>query len=131
MAATIAQLENDPKSLTTGTPNDQDMHTLHVEHAVLLGLYTLLTLVNSWLSPRHQGRELVPVYNYLCALPKVLSPRRPAWAYPGSPLDRPRCRGLFPIAYLFLHRSLTEFLTGSEPLNGRVQEKPASSSLLS
>lgn len=29
-----------------------DMHTLHIEHATLLGLYTLLTVVNSRL---HRG----------------------------------------------------------------------------
>lgn len=43
-----------------------DIHTLHIEHAVLLGLYTFLTLINSWLHRGIQGVHLFPIYN-LCA----------------------------------------------------------------
>ena len=83
-----------------------DMHTLHVEHAVLLGLYTFMTLVNSWLHPGSKGVNWFPIYN-LCGLAgAVLISLR-------GHIPDPVSIGLgdlfFPLAYLVLHRSLTEF----------------------
>jgi diguanylate cyclase (GGDEF)-like protein len=43
-----------------------DIHTLHIEHAFLLGLYTFLTLINTWLHRGIRGVHLFPIYN-LCA----------------------------------------------------------------
>lgn len=48
-----------------------DIHTLHIEHAVLLGLYTFLTLINSWLHRGIRGVHLFPIYN-LCAFVAAL-----------------------------------------------------------
>ena len=84
-----------------------DMHTLHVEHAVLLGLYTLLTLVNSWLHRGTKGVNWFPVYNLCAFIGAVLVALR---GHIPDPLSIVLGAGLFPIAYLFLHRSLTEFL---------------------
>jgi diguanylate cyclase (GGDEF)-like protein len=44
-----------------------DIHSLHVEHVVLLGLYTLLTAVNSWMYRGMKGIHWFTLYN-VCAL---------------------------------------------------------------
>ena len=83
-----------------------DMHTLHIEHAVLLGLFTVLTVANSLL---HRGMKSVgwfPLYAFYAFLGAVLIALRatlPMWASVGA-------GGLFfSLAYVFLHRWLTEF----------------------
>ena len=83
-----------------------DMHTLHIEHAVLLGLFTVLTVANSLL---HRGMKSVgwfPLYAFYAFMGAVLIALRghlPTWASVGA-------GGLlFSLAYVFLHRWLTEF----------------------
>jgi len=84
-----------------------DMHTLHIEHAVLLGLFTLLTAANSLLHRRMKGVGWFPLYTFFAFLGAVLIALRgtvPTWMSIGA-------GGLFfSLAYVFLHRWLTEFL---------------------
>lgn len=83
-----------------------DIHTLHLEHAVLLGLYTFLTFINSWLHRGSKGVNWFPVYNlcaFIAALLVFLRGRIP------EPVSIILGAGFFPIAYLFLHYSLTLF----------------------
>ncbi len=49
-----------------------DIHSLHVEHVVLLGLYTLLTAANSWMYRGMKGIHWFTMYN-LCALMGALA----------------------------------------------------------
>jgi diguanylate cyclase (GGDEF)-like protein len=84
-----------------------DMLTLHIEHAVLLGLFTLLTLINGRLHDGAQESYWFPAYT-LCA-------------FIGAVLIAVRGHGVsdalsvligttfFHLAYLCLHRSLEEF----------------------
>ena len=83
-----------------------DMHTLHIEHAVLLGLYTILTLVNSWLHRGTKGVHWFPVYNFCAFLGATLIALRGHIPNSLSIVAGDLC---FTFAYLFLHRSLTEF----------------------
>lgn len=83
-----------------------DMHTLHLEHAVLLGLFTALTIASL---PLHRGLKGIgwfPLYTLCAFLGAVLIALRgsiPMWASIGV-------GGLcFPLAYVSLHRWLTEF----------------------
>ncbi len=94
-----------------------DMHTLHIEHAVLLGLFTVLTVANSLL---HRGMKSVgwfPLYTFYAFLGAVLIALRgdvPVWASVGA-------GGLFfSLAYVFLHRWLTEFF-GRKAYQWRLQ----------
>ncbi len=94
-----------------------DMHTLHIEHAVLLGLFTVLTVANSLL---HRGMKSVgwfPLYAFYAFLGALLIALRgevPMWASVGA-------GGLFfSLAYVFLHRWLTEFL-GHKAYQWRLQ----------
>jgi diguanylate cyclase (GGDEF)-like protein len=83
-----------------------DLHTLHVEHTVALGLYTILTFVNSWLHRGTKGVDRFPIYN-LCAFAGAL-----LIALRGhipDPVSIVVGDLFFPIAYLFLNLSLTEF----------------------
>ena len=45
-----------------------DIHTLHVEHAVFLALYTILTLANSWLYKGMKGVRWFSLYSMLVFL---------------------------------------------------------------
>ena len=86
-----------------------DMHTLHIEHAVLLGLFTVLTIVNSLLHREMKGVGWYPMYTFYAFLGAVLVALRgdvPDWASltVGSLF--------FPLAYVFLHRWVTEFFGG-------------------
>jgi diguanylate cyclase (GGDEF)-like protein len=45
-----------------------DIHTLHVEHAVFLALYTILTLANSWLYKGMKGVRWFSLYSVLVFL---------------------------------------------------------------
>lgn len=83
-----------------------DMHTLHVEHAAFLGLYTILTLVNSWLHRGMKGVYWLPVYNFFIFVGAVLIALR---GYIPDLLSIVVGDMLFPIGYLFLHLCLTEF----------------------
>ncbi len=83
-----------------------DMHTLHVEHAALLGLFTLLTIVNSVVHRGARGSRWFPAFTF-CAfagamlialrgsIPELLS----IWL--GDLF--------FSLSYVCLHRSFTEF----------------------
>ncbi len=86
-----------------------DMHTLHIEHAVLLGLFTVLTVANSLLHRGMRGVGWFPLYTSCAFLGAVLIACRedlPAWVSIGA-------GGLFfSLAYVFLHRWLTEFFEG-------------------
>jgi diguanylate cyclase (GGDEF)-like protein len=84
-----------------------DMHTLHIEHVVLLGLITFLTLVNSWMHRGTRGINWFPVYNFSAFLGAVLIALR---GHISDPVSIVFGDFLFPLAYLFLHLCLTEFL---------------------
>ena len=44
------------------------IHTLHVEHVVLLSIYTVLTLVNSWFYKETRGVHWFSLYSFLAFL---------------------------------------------------------------
>ncbi len=83
-----------------------DMHTLHVEHAALLGLFTLLTVLNSVLHRGTRGLRWFPAFTF-CAFAgaALISLRGPV------PLTISVVMGdlFFSLAYVFLHRAFTEF----------------------
>lgn len=83
-----------------------DMRTLHIEHAVLLGLFTILTVANAVLHRGMRGVGWFPLYTFCAFMGAVLIALRgeiPQWASLGA-------GGLFfSLAYIFLHRWLTEF----------------------
>lgn len=83
-----------------------DMHTLHIEHATLLGLYTLLTVVNSRLHRGTGGVNWFPIYNFYAFLGALLIVLRGSIPDPVSIIGGSLC---FSLAYVFLSRSLTEF----------------------
>ena len=83
-----------------------DLHTLHIEHAVLLGLLTLLTVVNSLLHRAPRGGRWFPVYTFSAFIGAVLIALRGTLPDPVSIFFGDL---LFPLAYVCLHRSLTEF----------------------
>jgi len=98
-----------------------DMHTLHVQHAVFLGLYTILTLVNFWLHRGMKGVFWFPVYNLCAFAGAVLIALR---GYIPDMFSIVVGDMLFPIGYLFLNLCLTEFFDegkGREIFNWRVQ----------
>ena len=83
-----------------------DLHTLHIEHAALLGCFTLLTFINSLLHRRMAGARWFPAFPLCSFLGAVLIALR------GSVPDPLSIFGgavLFSVAYAFLHRSLMEF----------------------
>ncbi len=83
------------------------MHTLHIEHAVLLGLFTLLTVVNSLLHRDMKGVGWFPLCIFCAFMGAVLIALRaeaPAW------ISVVMGGLFFSLAYVFLHRWLTEFL---------------------
>ncbi len=94
-----------------------DMHTLHIEHAVLLGLFTILTVANSLLHRDMKGVGWFPLYTFYAFMGAVLIASRgnlPQWAAVGA-------GGLFfSLAYVFLHRWLTEFF-GRRAYQSRLQ----------
>lgn len=94
-----------------------DMHTLHIEHAVLLGLFTMLTVANSLLHRGMKGVGWFPLYTFCAFMGAVLIAFRgelPAWASVVA-------GGLFfSVAYVFLHRWLTEFF-GQSSYQWRLQ----------
>lgn len=83
-----------------------DLHTLHVEHTVALGLYTILTFVNSWLHRGTKGVDRFPIYNLCAFVGALLITLRGVIPNPISIVVGDL---FFPIAYLFLNLSLTEF----------------------
>ena len=83
-----------------------DMHTLHVEHAALLGLFTLLTIVNSLLHRGTRGAYWFTTYTASAFVGAVLISLR--GDLPDS-LSIVLGALLFAVAYACLHRSLTEF----------------------
>ena len=83
-----------------------DMHTLHVEHAALLGLFTLLTVVNSLVHRGTRGLRWFPAFTFCAFAGAVLiSLRGPV------PVAISVVMGdlFFSLAYVFLHRAFTEF----------------------
>ena len=83
-----------------------DLHTLHVEHTVALGLYTILTFVNSWLHRGTKGVDHFPIYNLCAFVGALLIALR---GHIPDPISIVLGDLFFPIAYLFLNLSLTEF----------------------
>ena len=83
-----------------------DLQTLHVEHAVLLGLFTALTVVNSSLHRRVRGAVWFPVFTFYLFLGSVLIALRGM-----VPTVFSVVMGgfFFPLAFACLHRSITEF----------------------
>ena len=94
-----------------------DLHTLHIEHAVALGLYTVLTFVNSWLHRGTRGVDRFPIYNLCAFIGALLIALR---GHIPDPVSIVVGDLFFPIAYLFLNLSLTEFFgeDSSFSLNG-------------
>ncbi len=83
-----------------------DMHTLHVEHAALLGLFTLLTVVNSRMHRGARGSSWFPAFTFFAFAGALLIALRgllPDW------LSIWLGDLFFSVAYVFLHRSFTEF----------------------
>ncbi len=94
-----------------------DMHTLHIEHAVLLGLFTLLTVANTLLHREMKGVGWFPLYTFCAFMGAVLIALRGEV----SPWESVVAGGLFfSLAYVFLHRWLTEFF-GMQAHQWRVQ----------
>lgn len=94
-----------------------DIHTLHVEHAVLLALYTLLTLVNLRV---HRG---APGLNWFPAFAASVCGGAVLVALRGSIPDALSIVGgniLFSLGYVFLHRSMTGFF-GRRAYGWRIQ----------
>ena len=87
-------------------PSNLDMHTLHVEHAVLLGAFTILTTGNSLLHRGEGGARWFPVFTFAAFLGAVLISLRGSLS---DTLSMVIGAALFPVAYVFLHLSLSEF----------------------
>ncbi len=83
-----------------------DMHTLHVEHAALLGLFTLLTVVNSMVHRGARGSSWFPVFTFCAFAGAVLISLR--GLIPDS-LSIVSGDLFFSLAYVFLHRSFNGF----------------------
>ena len=84
-----------------------DMHTLHVEHAALLGLFTLLTVVNSIVHRGARGSRWFPAFTFCAFAGAMLIGLRG-----GTVPDAVSIMGgdlFFSVAYVFLHRSFTGF----------------------
>lgn len=83
-----------------------DMYTLHVVHAALLGVLTTLTIANLSLHRGSPGVRWFPLYPLCGFVGAVLVLLRGH-----VPLAASLVLGalLFPIAYVLLHRALTEF----------------------
>jgi diguanylate cyclase (GGDEF)-like protein len=103
-----------------------DMHTLHIEHATLLGLYTVLTVVNSRLHRGTRGVNWFPVYNLYAFLGATLIVFRGIIPQHLSVIGGSFC---FSLAYVFLHRSLTEFF-GRRAFQWKLQAALAAASFL-
>ena len=95
-----------------------DLLTLHVEHAVLLGLFTLLTLLNCRLHSGARGGYWFPAY-MLCAFSGAvllalhdLGMRELPWILVGT--------AFFHLAYLCLHIGLQDFFRRPGRHNGAV-----------
>jgi diguanylate cyclase (GGDEF)-like protein len=84
-----------------------DIHTLHVEHAVLLALYTLLTFINLRVHRGAQGLSWFPAFAVSVCAGAVLVALR--GRIPNT-LSIVGGNILFSLGYVFLHRSLTGFL---------------------
>ena len=83
-----------------------DMHTLHVEHAALLGLFTLLTVVNSVVHRGTRGLRWFPAFTFCAFAGAVLISLRGFLPHAFSIVMGDL---FFSLAYVFLHRSFTEF----------------------
>lgn len=92
------------------------MHTLQIEHATLFALFSFLTLGNALLHRDTRGAFWFPTYNICCFLGATLIALRGTIPFSLSVLSA----GLFPLAFLFLHRSLTDFF-GKEAFQWRLQ----------
>ncbi len=83
-----------------------DLQTLHIEHAVLLGLFTALTVVNSSLHRGVRGSVWFPVFTFYLFLGSVLIALRGTVPDVFSVVMG---GFFFPLAFACLHRSITEF----------------------
>jgi diguanylate cyclase (GGDEF)-like protein len=84
-----------------------DLHTLHIEHVVLLGVFTILTLINCYLHRGTKGIYWFPAFT-LCAFMGAL-----LVALRGHISDAVSIvfgMMFFHVAYFVLHRGLVEFL---------------------
>ena len=83
-----------------------DMHTLHVEHAALLGLFTLLTVVNSVIHRGTRGLRWFPAFTFCAFAGAMLISLR---GMVPDAMSIVMGDLFFSLAYVFLHRSFTEF----------------------
>ena len=83
-----------------------DLHTLHIEHAVLLGLFTVLTLINCRLHKGVRGMYWFPVYTTLALVAAVLIAMRGRIS---DPVSIVLGMTFFHLSYLCLYRCLADF----------------------
>lgn len=83
-----------------------DLHTLHVEHVALLGIFTLLMVVNSTVQRGARGARWFAAFNLCAFIGAILITLR--GQIPDF-LSIALGNFCFSVGYLFLHRSLTEF----------------------
>ena len=83
-----------------------DLYTLHIEHAVLLGLFTILTLINCYLHKGSRGMYWFPAYTLLLMLGAVLIALR---GHISEPVSIVLGMTFFHLAYLCLYCCLQEF----------------------
>src|ERR1700678_4050084 len=92
--------------------NFMDMYTLHIEHAVLLGLFTVLTLINCRLHDGVKHAYWFPAYTLCAFIGAVLIAMRGHGISDAASIV---CgMAFFHLAYLCLHRGLDGFFERRE-----------------
>lgn len=89
-----------------------DLHTLHMEHAVVLGLFCVLTLINCRMYQGVRGMYWFPVYTLLALIGAILVALRGRIPDPVSIVFGMM---FFHLAYLCLYRCLADFFEGASP----------------
>lgn len=84
-----------------------DLHTLHIEHVVLLGMFTILALINCYLHRGTKGIYWFPAFTLCAFMGAVLVELR---GHISDAVSIVFGMMFFHTAYLVLHRGLMEFL---------------------
>jgi diguanylate cyclase (GGDEF)-like protein len=90
-----------------------DMFTLHVVHAVLLGLFTVLTVINCRLHYGAKGANWFPAYMLSAFVGALFVAMRGRWI--DESVSILLGVSFFHVAYLFLHRGLGLFFERERP----------------